>query len=329
MTEVPNALVIGEAIVDVVKRGPKQPAEHPGGSPLNVAVGLGRLDMPTTLVTWFGRDERGQMIQRHLADSGVHIAPGSDRAPATGTSLATIDDDGAASYQFELSWDLPPVPRWVAPAVVHTGSIATTLEPGADKLAQALASYAGKALITYDPNARPGVMGSADEVRVKVEELVGLADVVKVSDEDLGWLFPDSDPLEAAAEWLEGGTSLVVVTRGGAGSVGMCQCGTWVEMPAEQTVVVDTVGAGDAFMAGLIWAIGQAGYLGAVHRAELGALTDQALEDILYHAGIVSGISVGRAGANPPTLGEVRRAIQSRPNTPRPSSDTTPPDAAA
>ncbi|MDR3202544.1 MAG: carbohydrate kinase [Bifidobacteriaceae bacterium] len=305
MTAPTTALVLGEALIDIVRRGSHE-ADHAGGSPMNVAVGLSRLGVPTTLATWIGRDERGQLIRKHCADSDVHLVPGSDRAERTPTALATIDDSGSAKYTFDLSWELPPIPKWLHPTVVHTGSIAAVLEPGGDAVLEAVKAAAPSSTITYDPNARPAIIGPAETAGLRIDELVRLADVVKVSDEDLAYLAPDRDALEAAAGWLEGGPAIVVVTRGAEGSVALTGTGLWVEAPPRAAVVVDTVGAGDAFMSGLIWGLDKAGLLGADRREALRGIGETRLREVLEVATRVASITVGRAGANPPRLAELQ-----------------------
>jgi fructokinase len=300
----PTALILGESLIDIVRRG-KSENEHPGGSPMNVAVGLSRLEMPTTLGTWIGPDERGRAIRRHLADSGVHLVPGSDGAEETSTAIATIDDSGSARYQFSLSWQLPPIPKWLHPAVVHAGSIAAVLEPGGAAVVASLKAAHGAATITYDPNVRPAIMGSADKVSLRIQELVSLADVVKVSEEDLAYLYPDGDVMEEAAHWGEAGPAIVVVTKGKGGAVGLTASGLWVEVPSAAAVVVDTVGAGDSFMAGLIWALGQSGLLGGSRRGALRAIGEACLRDVLDQATRIAAFTVGRAGANPPRLAQL------------------------
>ena len=149
-----HALVIGEALVDVVHRLDGTVDEHPGGSPANVALGLSRLGRKVDLLTWFGRDAYGAMVSEHLAESGVHLVPGSDGAEHTSVATATLDSTGAASYDFRLEWQLPTTNALEpAPLVVHTGSIAAVLPPGAADVAALVAVARPDATITYDPNA--------------------------------------------------------------------------------------------------------------------------------------------------------------------------------
>jgi fructokinase len=299
-----TALVLGEALIDIVKRGSHE-NEHAGGSPMNVAVGLGRLGLPTTLDTWIGRDERGALIRKHCADSGVHLVPGSDQAAKTSTALATVDDAGQAQYTFDLAWELPPVPKWLHPTVIHTGSIAAVLEPGGSSVLDAVRAGAEHATITYDPNARPQIMGARDGASLRIQELVSLADVVKVSDQDMAYIYPDGELLEEAANWLEAGPGLVIVTRGEQGAVGITASGHWVEVPPHSAVVVDTVGAGDSFMSGLIWALAELDLLGAAKRDALRAISEAQLRHVMEQASRVAAITVSRAGANPPWLREL------------------------
>ena len=128
-----SALVIGEALVDVVIHPGQEPVDIPGGSPANVALGLARLGRDAELHCWIGTDERGQAVRSHLEASGVRLAPGADGAARTSTAQATIGEDRAASYVFDLDWN-PPRPTLAdgqAPLLVHTGSIAAILAPGA------------------------------------------------------------------------------------------------------------------------------------------------------------------------------------------------------
>ena len=184
-----HALVIGEALVDVVMRTDGSVDAHPGGSPANVAIGLGRLGRDVELLAYLADDDNGALVREHLAASQVSLAAGSLGAPATSVATAHLDDAGAATYEFELEWalaaDAAPTP---SPLVVHTGSIAAVLAPGAESVRDLVASFREGATVTYDPNARPSLMGEPADARAAIEAMVALADVVKVSDEDLEWL---------------------------------------------------------------------------------------------------------------------------------------------
>lgn len=302
-----RALVIGEALIDVVRTADGRATEHVGGSPANVAIGLARLGRGVDLLTWFGQDGFGDLLTARLTASGVAIAPGSNQAPRTSVAAATLDDDGVASYEFDLTWRVPE--RWTSPAapplVVHTGSIAAVLEPGGPDVARILAAHQESATLTYDPNVRPSLMPPAPETRAVVEMLVRLTDVVKVSDEDLDWLAPDADADVTAQEWASMGPGLVVVTRGGAGATAFTRNGTRVDVTAPHVEVADTVGAGDSFMGGLIDGLWSARLLGADQRDELGSCDDATLCDILERCVRIAAITVSRPGANPPTTAEL------------------------
>lgn len=299
---IPTALVVGEALIDVVRRSDGSGGEHPGGSPMNVAITLGRLGRRVDLLTWFGRDPRGDVILNHLGASRVTVLPGSDVAPATSVAIATVDDDGVASYEFDLTWEVSP--GWEVevgdPVVVHTGSIAAVIPPGgADVLALLRAKHA-TSTITYDPNLRPALMGSPEQVRPQVEALIATSDVVKVSDEDLAWMFPGADPARVAHEWLGLGPSLVVVTHGGEGAFAVTRSGETVRVSAPRVTVADTVGAGDSFMGGLIDGLWSAGLLGSQQRQALAEVPIETVREVLERCVRIAAITVSRAGADPP-----------------------------
>jgi fructokinase len=302
-----RALVVGEALVDVVRRPDRSIEEHPGGSPMNVAIGLGRLGRAVDLLTWLGPDARGDAVRRHIEASGVRVLTG-DRAPAsTPVATAILDPDGVATYEFDLTWDLPG--HWDAPAadpiVVHTGSIAAVLAPGGVAVARLVAAHRASSTITYDPNLRPALMGTPRATRPVVEALVAQSDVVKVSDEDLTWLHPGVAPTEIADEWARLGPSLIVVTGGGEGAFACTAGGARVTVPAPRVVVADTVGAGDSFMSGLIDGLWSAGLLGADRRGALAAVDAATVERVLARCARIAAITVSRAGANPPTSAEL------------------------
>jgi len=300
-----SALVVGEALVDVVRRRDGRVAEHPGGSPLNVAVGLARLGREAHLLTWFGSDERGAAVRAHLEGSGVRIVPGSDGAPRTSTAVASLDEEGVATYGFDIDWRLPATSGAAEPLVVHTGSIAAVLEPGAAQVAELVAAQRERATVTYDPNLRPALMGEPERAARRVEPMLDLADVVKVSDEDLDWYAPGEDVETVARRWAARGPAIVVVTRGGEGALAVTAAGLRVTVAAPPVAVVDTVGAGDSFMGGLVDGLWSAGLLGAERREALRAVDAATLREVLERCARIAAITVSRAGANPPTAAEL------------------------
>jgi fructokinase len=182
---------------------------------------------------------------------------------------------------------------------MHTGSIATLLEPGCSDVAAMIDEHSYGATITFDPNVRPPLIDDPNAARARIESVVARADVVKASEEDLRWLEPGAPPEEVAARWLSLGPSLVAVTLGPRGAFAVCRDGA-VRVPAHPAEVVDTVGAGDAFMAGLIDALWSRDLLGAGSRDALRAMKSDALRRILDLAALSSALTVARAGADLP-----------------------------
>jgi fructokinase len=223
---------------------------------------------------------------------------------STATAAATLAPDGSATYQFDLHWELGEAVLPTAPVAVHTGSIAAVLEPGASAVAQVLRDHRDRATTSYDPNARPLLMGEASRVRDRVEELVAASDLVKVSDEDATWLSPGESAEELAARWLGLGPSVVVLTSGATGMLGLCRAGR-VEVPAPRVDVADTVGAGDSAMAALLDGLWLHDLLGGPARNALASVTTQVLEDVVRHAARAAAITVSRPGADPPTRAEL------------------------
>ena len=310
--------VCGEGLVDLVDRGDRMYQACPGGSPLNVAVGLARLDEPTSLLARLADDPFGRLLRAHLTAAGV-----SDRdlvhaeEPST-VAITSLDRHGHANYRFYVAgtadwqWqptDLPdPLPADVS--ALHTGSLASWIPPGANAIEALLRRehHRGAVTICFDPNVRPALMGDYRAARARVERLVGLADLVKVSDEDLAWAHPDHDPLQVARAWSRLGPRLVVVTRGGRGATAITATGHQVSRPAAAVKVVDTVGAGDAFTAGLLAGLADLGALGPGGRDACDRLDPRALTGLLDRAGLVAGLACTHPGACPPTRAEVDHA---------------------
>ena len=302
--------MVGEALVDVVV-GPdgSDRGRHPGGSPANVAIGLARLGHRADLLTWLADDEDGRRVLQHLEASGVTVSPAGLGAARTSTATATLDAQGVASYQFELESVVPTVdPEELAGPegfdVVHTGSIAAVLAPGAAAVEALLSRTRHRSTISYDPNVRPALMGEPDLALAKVLAYVGVADVIKVSDEDLEWLRPGVDPLDVAGSWLMRGALLVVVTRGAAGADAVFN-GGGVHVDTPRTDLADTVGAGDSFMAGLLHRLDTHGLLGADNRRALREVDEATVTDLLAHAARAASITVSRPGADPPWRAEL------------------------
>jgi len=294
-----RALVIGEALIDIVVRDGAVTGEHVGGSPLNVAVGLSRLGRGVDFLTHIGSDDHGRRITDHLTSSGVALVAGSTDAARTPTARATLDAAGSAQYEFDIDWQLAGTPEVAPPLVLHTGSIATVLEPGCLATAALVDTYRSAATVTFDPNVRPALIDDAQAARNRIDRLVERCDVVKVSDEDLRWIDPDRSPKEMARSWLAAGPSIVAVTMGDQGAFAVCAAGT-ARVAAPPVDVVDTVGAGDAFMAGLIDALWTLDVLGAGRRDALRDIGLEALTTMLQTAALSSALTVAKAGADLP-----------------------------
>ena len=293
-----RALVIGEALIDIVDREGVE-SEHVGGSPLNVAVGLSRLGIETTFATEFADDERGRLIADHVERS--HVAVEQTAAPTrTSTARARIAADGSATYDFDLTWEFARPPRADGFDIVHVGSVGALRPPGADRVLALVEALPRDVLVSFDPNVRPALLPPASETRELVHRYAARADVVKLSDEDAEWLYPD-DPESAAARLLEQGASIVVVTRGGQGSTLSTSAGEF-RVPPHTVDVVDTIGAGDSYMSGLVAALAQR--IG-VDRVVAGRIDLDELDGVGRVAALAAGITVSRAGAAPPTTAEL------------------------
>ena len=301
MAEHRTAVVVGEALVDVVVTADGRTTEAPGGSPLNVAVTLARLGVPTTLVTALGDDPRGDRIAEHLAGSGVELADGARTLEATSSAVARLGADGAATYDFDLHWDLPDRPLPAA-TVVHAGSLGLFLPPGAEVVRAQLERAAERSLVTLDPNARPTLVPDADATRAGFELACAHAHVVKLSDEDAAWLYPGTS-VEAVVDRLLGlGIRLVGVTRG-AGGVRLASSAASVDVGAPRVQVADTIGAGDSLMGALVQQLVVRDLAADLVGGR--ALTSVELTEIGGFATSVAAVTVSRHGADPPWLDEL------------------------
>jgi fructokinase len=288
-------VVVGESLVDIVHPVGAEPTVAPGGSPMNVAVGLARLGVPTTLVTELGDDPHGALVVDHVRACGVDLADDSvHRDGRTSTATARLGADGAASYEFELSWALDPQRLPGDAAGLHVGSLGAVLAPGRGAVLDLLEQAREADLfVSYDPNVRPAFLPTWADIAAVADH----ADVVKMSDEDLALLRPDTGTAKVAHELLDNGrTRLVVVTRGALGAMAFT-AGTNVEVEAPPTDLVDTVGAGDSFMAALIAVL-----LEWDTPRELDA---ERLRTLLGAAALAAAITCSRRGANPPTRQEL------------------------
>jgi fructokinase len=251
--------------------------------------------MPTRLFTAVGKDARGQRLLAQLSDERVEVTRGESTA-ATSTAAATVDGAGNATYTFDLRWDPRFAGEWPSLDALHFGSVGSVLSPGAAEVAAVIDRYAATALITYDPNWREGIVDA--DPRAVVEANATRADVVKLSEDDAAAVYPGAGLEDVARTLLDLGPGLVVITRGAAGASAWTRniakhCSA---APAE---VVDTVGAGDAFMATLL------SELGELNRDKVAGLSKRELELVLDFASYYAARTCERVGADPPRLEEL------------------------
>jgi fructokinase len=309
--------VIGEALVDVAAGGPAaRRRESPGGSPFNVAVGLARLGNRTALMARFSDDHLGRLLGSAAEKEGIDLAAAPHAAERSTVATASIDDAGQVAYTFDMDgtadwqWTDGEL-RAISPAtqLLHFGSIAAWTPPGADRIAGMVRELGagGTVLVSYDPNVRPAVIGPRPRAVELVERNVRLSQVVKASREDLDWLHPELETGQVAERWHALGPELVVVTDGADGATAYPRARQPVQRPGRPVHVVDTIGAGDAFTAGLLTGLVRR----RLHRnGRIGNVSDGTLADLLDEAILVSAITCERAGADPPRLDELSPALR-------------------
>ena len=308
--------VVGEVLVDLVwPMGSDRIVPHPGGSPATVAIGLHRLERQVTLLSCWGDDPPGALIDSYLAVAGVavHRLPSASRRSTI--AHAYLDPStGSATYDFLAAWDPIEISVPADTTLLHTGSLAAVVEPGATpilKTCRALRNRPGCA-VSVDLNVRPAALPDRETYRAQIERLTREADIVKASDEDLAWLYPGLDPEDAARALLTLGPKLVVLTRGSDGASALTT-EHQVSLPAPKVQVADTIGAGDAFQATLLDALVQPD--AGIHIPTTAA----ELTSILRRCITAGAIACTRHGARPPTREEINVAIRT---SPRPTSQS-------
>jgi fructokinase len=300
-------VVAGEALVDLVDDD-GAPRPVPGGGPFNTAVALGRLGIPVAYLGTLSRDDYGSLLARALIEAGVDLSLVRWSDARTPSALVHRQHDGRNTYTFELAGtSFTDLPREALPGLpgdvwaIHVGTLALAVDPPAAAYEALLTREAPFRKIIFDPNVRPGVFGDQLSYRVRFERLAGLADIVKLSDDDAAWIYPDLELEELLDRVLALGPSLVAITLGTFGAVAASPDGS-VRVPAVAVTVADTVGAGDSFGAAMLAALVERGALGS--EAER-PLDNSLLEDAVTYAVTASAITCTRAGAVPPTRAEI------------------------
>jgi len=294
--------VAGEVLIDLIPAGAdRKPIV--GGGPANTAKALSKLGVNTQFIDGISTDGYGQMAKDDLVTSGVKLDYVKYSDKPTCLAIVSLSDSGSASYEFvientatfDFTLDWLPNPETDQPSLLHIGTLATAIEPGASALFD-WAQYVVKvAPIVFDPNIRPAVISDRELYVKQVEKWVSISSAVKVSDEDIMWLYPSFEIEQVVNSWLTTGPSLIVVTYGDQGLAGYRE-GEKVNVDAVAVAVADTVGAGDTVGAILVEAIVQDG---------LSSLSGVRLEMMLKRAAKAAAITVSRTGANPPTLKEI------------------------
>lgn len=302
-------IVGGEALVDLLpdRVGGYRPI--PGGSPANTAVGLGRLGAQTALLARLADDRLGALLRAHLETSNVDLRHVVRSTAPTTLAVVDVDLDGVADYSFYIDgcadggWQVADLPTDLPPdAALHvSGSFALAVEPMAAVFETLLSREHPHRVVTLDPNIRPVLIDDPSTARARLRRWLGMTNIVKVSAEDLRWIAPDRTLADVVSEWHEQGPALVVVTRGAAGVHASGPTGR-IDLPGLPVDVTDTVGAGDAFMAGLLAALDRNDLL---TRTNLSTVTHTELVDVLSYAQRVAAITCTRAGADSPWFDEL------------------------
>jgi len=294
--------VVGEVLIDLIPDLDQHLAVV-GGGPANTAKALAKLGVKTYFIDGVSTDKYGQIAKAELLSANVLLDYAQFSNKPTCTAKVTLSSSGSASYEFaiadtatfdfSISW--LPDPQILKPLLLHIGTLATVIEPGASVLFEWAQRVAHVAPIVFDPNIRPTVLGNRDEYVKKIEKWVAISSAVKVSDEDLSWLYPGKSMDVIANKWLEVGVELVVVTLGDKG-ITTYRMNEQISVDVVKVVVADTVGAGDTVGAVLVEAIVNNG---------LDKLTGEVLKSMLNRAVKAAAITISRTGANPPSKEEI------------------------
>jgi len=297
--------VCGEALIDLIPIAPgsAQRQAIPGGGPANTAHALARLDIATEFIGGLSDDQYGQRMRAEFIAGRVGLTFTPEHQLPTCLAIVSIDLDGGATYEFKIEGTATfafatenlPDPKLIKPEAIYIGTLATIIEPGASILKDWMLKAKNYAPIIYDPNIRSAVISDRSKYQEVVKNWVALSNVVKASEDDLTWLYPDIEPLDIAHKWVEQGVKLVVITKGEDGIIGVSE-NQEIYIPGVKVDIIDTVGAGDTVGAVLVEAIVEFG---------LSKLTYELLSHTLHRAALAASITCSRSGANPPTKAEL------------------------
>ena len=294
--------VVGEVLIDLIPEGAdRKPIV--GGGPANTAKALAKLGINTQFIDGISTDQYGQMAKKELITAGLKLDYVKYSDKPTCLAIVSLSESGSASYEFvientatfDFTSEWIPNPQTGRPSLLHIGTLAAVIEPGASALFEWAQSVAKAAPIVFDPNIRPAVISDRKQYLAQVERWVAISSAVKVSDDDINWLYPNIEIEKIVNDWLTKGPSLVVVTYGDNGLTGYRKSEI-VSVEAVKVKVADTVGAGDTVGAILVEAMVKDG---------LDSLAGARLESMLKRAAKAAAITVSRVGANPPTSEEL------------------------
>jgi len=294
--------VAGELLIDLIPEGSdRKPVV--GGGPANTARAIAKLGIGTQFIDGISTDDFGQMAKKELISEGVKLDYVKYSDKPTCLAIVSLSESGSATYEFvientatfDFAHDWLPNPQTERPALLYIGTLATVIQPGASVLLEWAQIVAKVAPIVFDPNIRPAVIGDREQYVAQIERWVSISSAIKVSDEDIKWLYPFLEIEQVVNNWLTKGPSLIVVTFGDKGLTGY-RNGELISADSVKVKVADTVGAGDTVGAILVEAIIKDG---------LDSLTGLRLETVLKRAAKAAAITVSRVGANPPTFQEL------------------------
>ena len=294
--------VCGEALIDLIPRG-EQKVAIVGGGPANTAKALARLGFDSYFIDGISTDSFGGMIKDQLLHDGVNLKYAHYSDKQTCTADVSLDKAGVASYvftidgtaTFDFTNDWLPDPAQIKPVVLQIGTLATIVQPAADVLLEWAKRVAKVAPLVFDPNVRSSVLPDRPKYQEAIAKWAAISEVIKVSEDDLAWLYPEQDQIAIAEEWIKGGSTLVIITKGSYGIIGVTKDDV-VSVPGVKIEVVDTVGAGDTVGAIVVEAIVERG---------LKVITGDVLREVLVRATKAAAVTCSRAGANPPTRAEI------------------------